>query len=530
MTATTSDALESSLLSVTGLSVTGPRGTIAAPMDLHLRDSRTLVIVGESGSGKTMTARALTGLLPSGVTATGSLTLAGPQNGDPRTVDLSATRTGDLRGRGITLLLQDPFTSLSATHRCGHQIGWALPSRSPNGETRRDAVARLLAEVGLEEDVARRRPFELSGGMRQRVALAAALAADPAVLIADEPTTALDVTTQRDVLDLIDRLRAERHMGLLLITHDLAVARDRADTAMVMWHGDVVEEGPADDVLRNPTHEYTRRLLAADPGVDAAQTLESGQVEVVEQAGKDHALLRVSSLSKRFPGTSMRALDDVTLTINRGETLAVVGESGSGKTTLARCIVGLEQPDAGTIDFTGTTKAPRRAQIVFQDPYSALNPAISVGASVAEGVRAAGGTSLHGDVSQLLELVGLPSEYRRRRPQALSGGERQRVAISRALAVDADLLILDESVSALDVSVQAQILDLIADLQERLGLTMLFITHDLAVARQTSTRTVVMRKGRIVEQGPTENVLLSPTSDYTKRLLESIPGQSRKVS
>ena len=395
-------------------------------------------------------------------------------------------------------------------------------------------MRELLAEVGLPQEVAAKRPFELSGGMRQRVALAAALAADPAVLIADEPTTALDVTTQREVLDLIDRIKAKRSMALVLITHDLAVARDRADEAMVLRHGTVLECGPVSRVLFEPEHEYTRTLLVADPGVEAAQAITSGEVQAEAAALPGIAvetepmpLLRASGLTKRFPGTTRAALQDVDVSLGSGETLAVVGESGSGKTTLARCLVGLERPDAGRIEFLGSATGPRRVQIVFQDPYSALNPALSIGSGLSEALAAGqSGRS----VAELLELVGLPADYASRRPVVLSGGERQRVAIARALAVEPEVLILDEAVSALDVSVQAQILELLAGLQERLGLSMLFITHDLSVARKTSARVLVLRLGRVIEEGPTASVLATPTQEYTRELLASIPGTARALS
>ncbi|RII41479.1 ABC transporter ATP-binding protein [Galactobacter valiniphilus] len=546
------EAPAATVLSAAGLSVSGPRGVIVEPLDLKLSAGQTLVVVGESGSGKTLTARALTGLLPTGITASGALELNG-RGLAPGSKELAAARGG-----GITLLLQDPFTSLSPTHRVGRQIGWALGGSAAARSAR---VAALLAEVGLDASVASKRPFELSGGMRQRVALAAALAADPSVLIADEPTTALDVTTQREVLDLIDELQAKRGMALLLITHDLAVARDRADEALVMRHGKVLERGPASRVLFDPEHEYTRSLLAADLGVEAAEALAEGeslpdgagqdvdragdsattpasvvpgagrrgtdgdgatQPSDVVRSGAGGALLRVTGLRKSFPGQARPALAGVDLELADGQTLAVVGESGSGKTTLARCLVGLERPDAGSIEFLGRATGPRRAQIVFQDPYSALNPARSIGAGLEEAAAVGGGVRTPGE---LLELVGLPADYAPRRPAALSGGERQRVAIARALAVEPELLILDESVSALDVSVQAQILALLARLQERLGLSMLFITHDLSVARAVSSSVVVLRHGEVVERGSTASVLFDPQHEYTQALLASIPGR-----
>jgi peptide/nickel transport system ATP-binding protein len=563
------------LLRVSGLRVTGPNGTIVDRLDLTVAPGETVAIVGESGSGKSMTAKALTGLLPAGVAASGSIEIAGVR------IELGAPAADwrAVRGSYIALLLQDPFTSLSPVHRCGEQIGWAIADR----RVRKKRVAQLLAEVGLAPSVADRYPFELSGGMRQRVAIAAGLAADPQLLIADEPTTALDVTTQHDVLELIAALQRERQMGLILITHDLRVARSRADRIMVMYAGRLVEQGPAAEVLRAPAHPYTSRLLGCDPPLEhrlvrlpaiagsvpqpftvgdscafasrcdlvtdecriaapelvevacghqsacirperAALPAEAERVAAEPAPESGPALLRVSGLTKRFAGAEVAALDGVDFHIAEGESVAVVGESGSGKTTLARCIVGLERPDGGRIDFHGRVSGPQRVQIVFQDPYSALNPGLTVGGSLREALRAVRRPTA--EFGELLELVGLPPSYAGRRPRALSGGERQRVAIARALAARAQLLILDESVSALDVSVQAQMLNLLVDLQRRLGLTLLFITHDLAVARQIAGRVYVMHRGQVVEEGQTADVLTKPQAPYTQRLIASIPSTS----
>ncbi len=567
------------LLDARDVRVTSAAGVLVAGIDLTVAPGETVAIVGESGSGKSMTARALTGLLPEGVHATGRLELSG------QAYDLAArTPWQRIRGSQIALLLQDPFTSLSPVHRCGEQIGWALPRAG-----RAAAVARLLAEVGLPSEVAGRYPFQLSGGMRQRVAIAAALAAGPGLLIADEPTTALDVTTQHEVLELVAGLQRARRMGLILITHDLRLARARADRIMVMYAGRLVEEGPAAEVMDRPAHPYTARLAACDPpvthrlpalptipgsvprpyavsdacafadrcdlAVEACRTAEPVLAEVAAghraacvrpsdvrpvaapllagppaaavppEAGPSPALLTVRRLTKRFPGSAAPALDGVDLELAAGEAVAVVGESGSGKTTLARCVVGLERADGGSVEFGGGATGPRRVQYVFQDPYSALNPGLTVGASLAEALKAAGRP--RPDVPGLLDLVGLPAAYARRRPRALSGGERQRVAIARALAPGAEVLVCDEPVSALDVSVQAQVLNLLSDLRRDLGLTLLFITHDLAVARQVADRVYVMHRGRVVETGPVGGVLGAPAHEYTQRLLASVPAATR---
>ena len=565
----------SDALQLTDLRVTGPAGLIVSRMDLVVANGETVALVGESGSGKSMTAKAMTGLLPRGVTAAGTLSL-----GDT-VVDLAggpAALTG-LRGRRISLLLQNPFTSLSPVHRCGRQIAAAL-----RGDLRRsdDEVIRRLDEVDLPARVARQYPFELSGGMRQRVALAASLASDPEVLIGDEPTTALDVTTQREVLDLLARIQRERGMALLLITHDLGVARERADRILVMYAGRLMETGAGAKVFASPRHPYTAGLRDSDPPLDRRvdrlpavagsvprpwevlqgcafasrcpladdrchtdepdlqgdadtkvacwKPLATTDSAVPLSAGPSiaiaapPALVTISGLTKRFSPTVPPALDDVDVVVGAGEAVGIVGESGSGKTTLARCLIGLERADAGTISWANELPRARRAQIVFQDPTSALNPAMSVGSALAEALRA-GGQERDRSVAELLELVGLPAAYERRRPSSLSGGEQQRVAIARALAPAPQLLICDEAVSSLDVSVQAQILNLLADLLDRLGLALLFITHDLAVVRQVATRLYVMRDGRVVESGATEAILSAPSHAYTQALFASVPGR-----
>ena len=584
----------SQLLRVTDLRVNGPAGTIVSQMDLDVGAGETVALVGESGSGKSMTAKAMTGLLPRGVVASGTLGL-----GDT-SVDLAggpAALTG-LRGRRISLLLQNPFTSLSPVHRCGRQIAAALPAELRRSDAE---VARRLEEVDLPARVARQYPFELSGGMRQRVALAASLASDPEVLIGDEPTTALDVTTQREVLDLLARIQRERGMALLLITHDLGVARERADRILVMYAGRLVESGAGDAIFTSPRHPYTAGLRDSDPPLDRrvdrlsavpgsvprpwevvagcafaprcafaddrcrheSPPLEPASAEspplesppaaadrtvpnhpalvacwrpldpatavpvVVAAAPRDQQapapLLSISGLIKRFSSDAPPALDDVSITVGAGESVGIVGESGSGKTTLARCLVGLERADAGTIDWSSSLPAARRAQIVFQDPTSALNPSMTIGAALSEALRA-GDQHEARSVADLLALVGLPLSYARRRPASLSGGEQQRVAIARALAPAPQLLVCDEAVSSLDVSVQAQILNLLADLLDELGLALLFITHDLAVVRQVARRVYVMRDGRVVESGETEALLTAPSHAYTRALFASVPG------
>ena len=615
------------LLSVRGLRVDGPSGAIVVGVDLDVRRGETLAVVGESGSGKSMTVRALSGLLPTGVRAAGTLELEGAEI----PLDSRSRHWRAVRGARIALLLQDPFTSLSPVHTCGAQISWALPKGTPRTE-RAARVAALLTEVGLSPETADRHPHELSGGMRQRVAIAAGLAAGPDLLIADEPTTALDVTTQHEVLELIARLQRERRMAVVLITHDLALARSRADRIAVMYAGRLIETGTGAEVLDAPAHPYTARLAACEPpldrrlpllptipgqvpaahsvgagcafadrcelvlpdcrsryspvlapapdgaGVHLAACLRIGETPApgapggpvvpapaaalgavaaapvalgavaaepvaaepvaavpVGAATRTESALLVSGLVKHFARSARPAVDSVDLRLDRGEAVAVVGESGSGKTTLARCVVGLEHPSSGTVAFPLSEPAPGpasrarrrprldpgRVQIVFQDPYSALNPGLSVGATLDEALLAAGRTDE--DAADLLELVGLPRAYVTRRPRRLSGGERQRVAIARALAPRPHVLVCDEAVSALDVSVQAGVLNLLARLRRELDLSILFITHDLAIARQVADRVYVMHRGRMVEQGPAEQVLTAPTHPYTRQLLASVP-------
>jgi peptide/nickel transport system ATP-binding protein len=584
-------AASTAALEVRGLRVIGPSGPIVTGVDLAVEAGRTVAIVGESGSGKSMTAKALTGLLPTSVSATGTVVV------DGLVLDLGggASALAGIRGRRVSLLLQNPFTSLSPVHRCGPQIAATL-----HGVADVDAeVRRRLAEVDLPERVARMYPFELSGGMRQRVALAASLASDPDVLIGDEPTTALDVTTQREVLDLIGRLQRERGMAFVLITHDLGIARERADEVLVMYAGRLVEQGPTADLLDAPRHPYTAGLRDSDPPLterlerlpsipgsvprafehlagcvfaprcsraddrcridepalvgdpervgrawacwhplddDASGVvhsvggtgLPSGGVSDAEGGGSigtstGGELVVVTGARRRFRDDAPWALDDVSIVVGRGEAVGVVGESGSGKTTLARCLLGLERLDHGVVDWRRELPRARRAQIVFQDPGSALNPAMTVGAALAEALGAGGRD--RGEVGELLGLVGLPTEYARRRPRALSGGEQQRVAIARAIAPRPELLVCDEPVSSLDVSVQAQILNLLNDLRRELGLSLLLITHDLAVARQVVDRAYVMHRGNVVESGSMDDLVAAPQHEYTQRLFASVAGR-----
>jgi peptide/nickel transport system ATP-binding protein len=505
---------------ISGLRVSGPRGISVEPIDAVIAPGRTLAIIGESGSGKTLTAKALVGLLPRGFRSDGELRV-----GDTR-IDLGAPEAAwrGVRGPTVALLLQDPFTSLSPVHRCGRQIAWTLEgSRGrPIPRAERDAAVRArLAEVLLPARVAHAYPHELSGGMRQRVALAAALACDPELLIADEPTTALDASTQGEILDLIRTVQEARDLSVVLISHDLGVVRGRSDDVLVMRHGAVLERGATAHVLADPQHPYTRALRDADP------VLGTPPASIAPPSARP--LLRASGIGKRFG--ERHVLEDVDLEIAEAEIAGVVGESGSGKSTLARCIAGLEREDAGVIVFDGAPLAPGRGsrtpgqmQMVFQDPYSSLNPMMTIGATLDEALRVRGRSDE--DAEALLRTVGLPAEFVRKRPAELSGGERQRVAIARALAPRPRLLICDESVSALDVSVQAQVLELLVRLRDDLGVAIMFISHDLAVVRSIADSVTVLWRGRVVERGRCADVLSNPRHEYTRILVAAAERES----
>ncbi|MBO4206773.1 dipeptide ABC transporter ATP-binding protein [Micromonospora echinofusca] len=539
--------------------VGGRRVRAVEQADLSVSSGEIVALVGESGSGKSSIAHAVLGALPAaGRIVGGRIGFDGLD-----LARLSERRFNQVRGRSLGFIPQDPMSSLNPLHRIGTQVTESIRIHrsASRAEAARQAV-ELLDRVGLPEPAARARqfPHELSGGMRQRALIAAALAGAPRLLVADEPTTALDVTVQKVILDDLSALARSGGIAVLVITHDLAVAADRADRIVVLRHGRIVESGTPDAVLGAPCHPYTRMLLASAPSLAAgrrrrsrpagrstpgATVTEPGghRAPVAPTSGRD--LVRVDGVTKEFrvPHTDrnqgwFRAVDDVSLTIGRGETLGLVGESGSGKSTLARLILRLTPPTAGRIAYDGTDIADvdrrglrglrARAQLVYQNPYGSLNPRLTVRQIVAEplvgfgiGDRSARGRR----VRELLDQVGLPGDLAERRPAELSGGQRQRVAIARALAPSPELLVCDEPVSALDVSIQAQILDLLADLQVELGLSLLFVSHDLAVIRQVADRVGVMRAGRLVEIGPADQVFHRPGHGYTRTLLAAIPGQ-----
>ncbi|MFC7796149.1 ABC transporter ATP-binding protein [Streptomyces cinereoruber] len=528
----TAPQTEAPLVDVRDLSVSFDRdGDPVRAVDglsLTLAEGRALALVGESGSGKSTVAGALLGLhRGTGARVTGTVRVGG--------VDVATAGPADLRrlrGGIAAMVFQDPLSSLDPYYAVGDQI--AEVYRIHAGGTRKAARARavdVLDRVGIP-DAARRsrsRPHEFSGGMRQRALIAMALACEPRLLVADEPTTALDVTVQAQILDLLHELRRETGTALLLVTHDVGVAAESADEVLVMRDGREVERGPVAGLLGAPSEPYTRRLLSAVPRLD-------GPVRAPSEEGE--MLLEAVGLRREFGrgGRTVTAVDDVSLTVRAGETLGLVGESGSGKTTLGRMLVRLLDPTGGRLRYGGVEIGAlserelrpyrRELQMVFQDPVASLNPRRSVGESIADPLRTAGERDekrIRDRVGELLDRVGLDPDRYEAYPHEFSGGQRQRVGIARALAAEPRLIVCDEPVSALDVTTQAQVTALLAELQAELGLGLVFIAHDLAVVRQVSDRVAVMRGGRIVEQGTVEEVYGTPRDPYTRQLLAAVP-------
>nr|WP_298806508.1 ABC transporter ATP-binding protein [uncultured Pseudokineococcus sp.] len=541
------------LLEVRGLTVTYRTGEAEVPavvdVDLTVREGDRVAVVGESGSGKSTTAAALIGLLPgSGRVARGTISFAGED-----VTHASDARLLRLRGREVGLVPQNPMSNLNPVMRVGAQVEEVLRAHGlATGRAARERAVELPGLAGIPDAARRARqyPHEFSGGMRQRVLIAVALACEPRLLVADEPTSALDVTVQRQILDHLEHLTEAAGTSMLLVTHDLGLAADRADTVVVMSKGRVVESGPAAQLLTDPQHAYTQRLVAAAPSVSAAraQVRRAARTADRDAGPRRHdtadgaPVLTVDDVTKTYRvrgrgAGDVTAVDGVSFAVPAGTTTAVVGEAGSGKTTLARMALGLEAPTSGRLlvgdDVVGeATGARRRAvrramQPVFQDPYASLDPTMSIERLVDEPLRVFGEgdrASRRRRVGELLDQVSLPRDAAQRRPAELSGGQRQRVAIARALAVEPRLVVLDEAVSALDVLVQDQVLQLLHELQEDLGVAYLFITHDLAVVRQVAHAVVVMRRGRLVEHGPVDAVMSDPQEEYTRELLAAIPG------
>lgn len=574
------------LLRLTDLEVAFESSTGTVPavrgVSLTVYPGQSIAIVGESGSGKSTTAAAVIGLLP----GTGKVT-GGKIEFDGRDItNLSKRELVELRGSEIGMIPQDPMSNLNPVWRIGTQVEEALVANGmPKGSAARERTIEVLGEAGLPDAAARAKqyPHEFSGGMRQRALIAIGLSSNPKLLIADEPTSALDVTVQRRILDHLERLTASKGTAVMFITHDLGLAAERASHLVVMHRGRVVESGPSLEILTNPKHPYTKRLVSAAPSIAShrakidytqsipvVETVDGATLDAADRPtaasvdAKSDAIIQVRDLVKEFPirgrKEPFRAVDNVSFDLRRGTTLAVVGESGSGKSTIANMVLRLLEPTSGSVKFDGVDITEmnrkelfamrRRMQVVFQNPYGSLDPTYSVYRVIEEPLRTHGfaavpeQTRAEGEaieraqrlsrrqlrkereqwVAELLEMVSLPKSAMRRFPNELSGGQRQRVAIARALALKPEVIVLDEAVSALDVLVQDQILDLLNNLQRELGLSYLFITHDLAVVRENADDIVVMERGRLVEHGSASAVFSNPQTDYTRELIEAVPG------
>jgi peptide/nickel transport system ATP-binding protein/glutathione transport system ATP-binding protein len=536
-------------------------GTVVGVEDLSFDvfPGETVCVVGESGSGKSVSSLALMRLVEygGGTIAGGRLLFHGGAGGQTDLAQADQALMRQIRGNRIGMIFQEPMTALNPVFTVGRQLTEGL--RVHRGLTRAQANARavdLLRQVRIPEPERRmtQYPHELSGGMRQRVVIAMAMACEPRLLIADEPTTALDVTIQAEILALMNRLKTETGTAVLFITHDMAVVAQIADRVVVMYRGRKVEEGPVNRIFADPQHDYTRALLAAVPklgemtGKSAPEPMRlmgaEGQ-KIAPIPGTDQPLLKVSGLVTRFPVkagflrrtvANVHAVEDLSFTLNKGQTLSLVGESGCGKSTAGRSILRLVEPQAGAIDLDGVDvmkldsgglrEARRDMQMIFQDPFASLNPQMQLVDQVAEPLRNFGVTSrgeMHDRVAHLFDRVELPRSFMRRYPHEMSGGQRQRVAIARALALNPRLIVADEAVSALDVSVQAQVLNLMMELQADLGLSFLFISHDMAVVERVSHQVAVMYLGRIVEIGPRAAVFGDPHHAYTRALLSAVP-------
>jgi peptide/nickel transport system ATP-binding protein len=521
------------LLEITNLSLSIHALDILRDVTLAIAPGEIVAITGESGSGKSLTALATMQLLPKGTSLSGSIML-----GDQALTNLSEAQMCAIRGNDIGMVFQEPMTALNPVQSIGRQVSETIRVHHPDvprhaAETR---AAETLTRVGLPQDrfPLSRYPHELSGGQRQRVVIAMAIALQPRLLIADEPTTALDVTTQAQILDLLKKLTREDGMGLMMITHDLAVVADMADRIIVMRNGEVVEQGDTRSLLRDMRHPYTKMLFDASAHqVNLPKAPPPAPLLEVKNVSRDYRLPRKTLFGK--PG-QFRAVNDVSFSLRRGERLGLVGESGCGKSTLTRALLGLEQVQAGSITlegeavFTGTRPnlaVRRKMQVVFQDPFGSFNPRHRVDRLITEPFHLLPdppqGAARSRAIDAALTAVGLTPQDARKYIHEFSGGQRQRIAIARALIIRPDLILFDEAVSALDVSVRAQILDLLADLCGAYDLTYLFISHDLAVVRSVTDNVLVMKSGQIVEQGPTKQVFESPSHAYTKSLIAAAP-------
>ncbi|WP_375460368.1 ABC transporter ATP-binding protein [uncultured Enterovirga sp.] len=533
---------EAPVLDIQRLTVALPRGAerpnAIEDIRLTVRPREIVCVVGESGSGKSVTAFSIMGLLPNALKPTGGRILLQGED----VLAIGKGRLRELRGSRMAMIFQEPMTALNPVIPVGDQIAEALEWHTTK-LSRADKAARvreLMDDVRLPDPatLARAYPHQLSGGQRQRVMIAMALANEPALIIADEPTTALDVTTQAQILKLMRELQARHSSGILFITHDFGVVAEIADRVVVMRAGRVVEEGSTDEILTRPQEAYTRMLINAVPKAipgPARAITDSAPILVTQDLVKVYG----DGLFSRGPKRVIKALDEVTIALRRGETLGIVGESGSGKSTLARCIARFVDPSGGEIRLDGEEIGMkpvralrpyrRRIQVIFQDPYRSLNPRRTIGKSIVEGPMnyGTGRVEAYERARSLLQLVGLDSASLDRFPHEFSGGQRQRIAIARALAMEPELLIADEAVSALDVSVQGQVLDLLESVREKFGLAILFITHDLRVAARICDSVAVMLNGKVVEIGPSAAIFGDPQHSYTQALFAAAPGQGR---
>lgn len=536
-------------------------GTVEAVrgVNLSIYPGQSVAIVGKSGSGKSTTAMSILGLLPgTGKVTKGQILFEGEDITHYNNKQFEA-----LRGNKIGLVPQDPMSNLNPVWRIGTQVEESLKANNViEGSERGKRVVEILEEAGLPdaERRAKQYPHEFSGGMRQRALIGIGLAARPKLLIADEPTSALDVTVQKTILDHLEHLTESLGNAVLFITHDLGLAAERAEHLIVMHRGRIVESGPSRDILRDPEHPYTRRLVTAAP------SLASSRIRAAQEAGieteelktgtashaaniEEETVISVRNLTKEFDIRGQRgekkllkAVDDVSFDIRRGTTMALVGESGSGKSTVANMVLGLLEPTSGTIEFEGkdTSKLSkkelfnlrRKMQVVFQNPYGSLDPMYSIFKCIEEPLalhKVGSRKEREARVAELLDMVAMPRSAMRRYPNELSGGQRQRIAIARALALRPEVIVLDEAVSALDVLVQNQIIQLLAELQSELKLSYLFITHDLAIVRQTADDIVVMKKGQVMEAGTSDSIFNNPQEEYTRNLINSVPGMHLEI-
>jgi peptide/nickel transport system ATP-binding protein len=548
----------SNILSVTGLSISFGDFKAVNDISFAIGKGKTLAIVGESGSGKSLTALSLMGLLPKGAAVKSSITLAA--NGELHALTNANTNWQQLRGKEMGMVFQEPMSSLNPVMKIGKQLAEVIHVHSnASKEAAKQSAIEWLGKVQLPnpEKLYDRYPHQLSGGQKQRVMIAMAMCNNPALLIADEPTTALDVTVQKEVIALMKQLQQEHDTAMIFITHDLELASEIADDVMVMYKGELVEQGNVIEILQHPKHAYTKALIACKPNAAnkgkqlpiVADFLEGKSISIT--INKDNpigdTILKVNNLRVWFtenkdwlgkPVSYYKAVDDVSFELKKGEVLGLVGESGCGKSTISKSLMGLLPVNEGQIIFNGEdlatlpdkewTRIRRQIQLIFQDPYASLNPRMTIGDMLMEPMRThhiVSNSELKKEAQRLLDLVQLPVDSIKRYAHQFSGGQRQRIGIARALALKPQLLICDESVSALDVSVQAQILNLLKELQHEFSLTYLFISHDLNVVHYLSDRVMVMQAGHIVEAGEATQVLQQPANDYTKRLIAAMPGK-----